>query len=466
MNKPPIKDILNVDYIDSFCEKTPLFIRKNNNLIAHLIKAITEVSLSRYNKRADEDDTEVQMYSLSKHRKLELIFYGINSKKIIQNEINSKRGFFKICDYVYANKYFNDLQIGVETYATNLNNKLVIMNENDFKNKKIIKSKQDIHLTNFKFTNVENAYNIYYDIFEKNGKKYVFSIELIEIWYSKYNNTANTLINAYKTMDILLYMFNGSEELLYNMINELVGVKSYNNLVDTIDKNSALHGIYKIKVEELNTKYSKALNRIGNIDKNIQYKEDCIIDLHIKFSKFKKFDNKLRYLYFFSINSNHFNKRINRKINDLDLINLFKKTETKSKNKRKHITDIIFTEEDNYKSEDDEYNSSDSNDSIETNDEFSNKSIKKLSIRFTDIVINKDKITELLEDLIYGNMKFEYDYYKYGYINVYKDYDKYYTTHKYINFSFENLTKTKQSITYHAYLNYDLSRIIRASIKV
>ena len=63
-------------------------------------------------------------------------------------------------------------------------------------------------------------------------------------------------------------------------------------------------------------------------------------------------------------------------------------------------------------------------------------------------------------------MKFEYDYYKYGYINVYKDYDKYYTTHKYINFSFENLTKTKQSITYHAYLNYDLSRIIRASIKV
>ena len=108
------------------------------------------------------------MYSLSKHRKLELIFYGINSKKIIQNEINSKRGFFKICDYVYANKYFNDLQIGVETYATNLNNKLVIMNENDFKNKKIIKSKQDIHLTNFKFTNVENAYNIYYDIFEKN----------------------------------------------------------------------------------------------------------------------------------------------------------------------------------------------------------------------------------------------------------------------------------------------------------
>ena len=340
MNKPPIKDILNVDYIESFCEKTPLFIRKNNNLIAHLIKAITEVSLSRYNKRTEDDDTEVQMYSLSKHRKLELIFYGINSKKIIQNEINSKRGFFKICDYVYANKYFNDLQIGIETYATNLNNKLLIMNENDFKHKKIIKSKQDIHLTNFKFTNVENAYNIYYDIFEKNGKKYVFSIELIEIWYSKYNNTANTLINAYKTMDILLYMFNGSEELLYNMINELVGVKSYNNLTDTIDKNSALHGIYKIKVEELNPKYSKALNRIGNIDKNIQYKEDCIIDLHIKFSKFKKFDNKLRHLYFFSINSNHFNKRNNRKINDLDLINLFKKTEVKSKNKRKQITDI------------------------------------------------------------------------------------------------------------------------------
>ena len=49
--------------------------------------------------------------------------------------------------------------------------------------------------------------------------------------------------------------------------------------------------------------------------------------------------------------------------------------------------------------------------------------------------------------------------------NVHKDYDKDYTTHKYINFSFENLTKTKQSITYHAYLNNDLSRIIRASIK-
>ena len=29
--------------------------------------------------------------------------------------------------------------------------------------------------------------------------------------------------------------------------------------------------------------------------------------------------------------------------------------------------------------------------------------------------MNKDKITELLEDLIYSHMKFEYEYYKYGY---------------------------------------------------
>ncbi len=479
-----INSLMNVNYLNSFTNY-PLILRKNNNIVSHLIKVLVEITLSKTNmdnkknrtteyKIADTEDTDfinsikLRCFTRQKTNTTEIMLFGSEIINHIQSRINTQKQFFKIYNYILNNQYFNDLELGIEKYTTNLNNQLIILKDKDYQNHFLVNGKKDINMKVNKVLNVENLYSIYYDIFEKNNKKYVFSIELIEIWYSKYNDTAKSIINNFKTMDILLYIFinNKPNENMRELLIELLGGKEeYDKIIDNDIINSAIHGIYKVKVEVLDNKYKKALNRVGRISNNIEkMNEDNSYDIELSFKQTEKFYNNHRHTYLFSINPIHFNKP-RQKLNDLQLIKLFKKEKVKIKNKRKLITDINFNDEDNYLSEEEEENN-ETSDSNEENETFYNNRINKLSIRFTDNVFNRENITELLYELIHSNIKFEYEYYKYGYIYCYKDYDKIYTSQKYINFSFEDLTKKKQSRTYHAYLNKSNTKVIRASVKI
>ena len=478
-----INSLLNVNYLNSFTNY-PLILRKNNNLVSHMIKVLVEINISKNNlnnetindKKINIDydnfninDIKLRCFSRQKNNTTEIMLFGREIIKTIQYSINTHKHFYRIYNYILNNQYFNELDLGIEKYATNLNNQLILLKDNDYQNHFLVNGKKDINMKVNNVLNVENLCNIYYDIFERNNKKYVFSIELIEIWYSTYNDTAKSIINNFKTMDILLYIFITNDKQTENMrellIELLGGVEEYEKIVNQDIVNSAIHGIYKVKVEVLDNKYKKALNRVGRISNNIEkMNEDNSYDIELSFKQTEKFYNNRRHTYLFSINPIHFNKP-RQKLNDLQLINLFKKEKVKIKNKRKQITDINFTDEDNYESEEEEINET-SDSSNEENETFYNNRINKLSIRFTDNVFNREPITELLYELIHSNIRFEYEYYKYGYIYCYKDYDKTYTTQKYINFSFEDLTKKKQSKTYHAYLNKSKTKVIRASIKI
>jgi hypothetical protein len=476
---------MNVNYLNSFTNY-PLILRKNNNIVSHLIKVLVEITLSKTNmdnrknrtieyKSGDTENTEfinslkLRCFTRQKTNTTEIMLFGSEIINHIQSRINIHKPFFKIYNYILNNQYFNDLELGIEKYTTNLNNQLIILKDKDYQNHFLVNGKKDINMKVNKVLNVENLYSIYYDIFEKNNTKYVFSIELIEIWYSNYNDTAKSIINNFKSMDILLYIFinNKPNENMRELLIELLGGKEeYDKIIDNDIINSAIHGIYKVKVEVLDNKYKKALNRVGRISNNIEkMNEDNSYDIELSFKQTEKFYNNHRHTYLFSINPIHFNKP-RQKLNDLQLIKLFKKEKVKIKNKRKLITDINFTDEDNYESEEEYNNETNDSSSNEETETFYNNRINKLSIRFTDNVFNRENITELLYELIHSNIKFEYEYYKYGYINCYKDYDKTYTSQKYINFSFEDLTRKKQSITYHAYLNTSKTKVIRASVKI
>lgn len=456
-------------YIKDYTINTPLRIRYNNNLISKIIHNLILLSINKKKNKS------ICCFASKNTPTLIFLSPTFNNVEVV-DLINKLRSKLRIIDYVFKNKYFNEMTIDNDYYVSNINDKEFTFITEEMINQKHKIIKKNVNVECINTINVKNKYDVYYDIFEKNGKKYVFSLELIAIWYSKIKDTAKIIYNeeqgTYKTTDFLLYNFIC---FIGSMFKELTNKNNFEECINNV----VIHGIYKISVKELNKKiikhtnkitYTKEdnkidLDKIDNLDiKNINNRIDCKVSTYEQ--KTATFNNNDRHRYSFFINPLYKNKTIN----DDELIKLFECNKGKKPrvSKNKVISPIKPLSQDIPPPH---YDSDSSSDDI-TNDTINDLNTNHktpLNISYHPTIINKEQIYNLLFDLIYKNNRFETEYNKYGFIYVFKDFDKDYTLQKYINFKFENdgyfkemgreTQKYKQSKTYHAYLTKDLLEI-------
>lgn len=454
-------DIYKIErYINDYTMKSPLRIRYNNNLISKMIHTLIKLFILK-------KDNKMICCFISKETPLLLFLSPKFNNEIVYKMVDKLRNKLKIIDYIFTNKYFNEMTINNEYYVSNINDKHFTFITEDILNNKHKITKKNVNVECINTINVKNKYDMFYDIFERNGKLYLFTLELIEIWFSKMKDTARFLYNdygEYKSTDLLLYNF---VSVLGSVFKELTNKDNF----DECNNNVIIHGIYKISIKEVNKKMIKHTHNITYT--NEEEKLDlCNLDIetinngiNCKVSTYDEqtptFNNNERHRYSFFINP--LCKYKKKSINDNDLINLFecnKKAETKVsapsllKGVDKEATPYIFYDSDSSVEELTKKNINDLNKNHKT----------PLNISYHPTIINRDKIYSLLFDLIYKNNRFESEYNNYGYIYVFKDFEKDYTLQKYINFKFENdgyitQTQIKQSKTYHAYLTKDLLEI-------
>jgi len=451
-------DIYKIErYINDYTMKSPLRIRYNNNLISKTIHSFIEMFILK-------NDNKMICCFISKETPLLLFLSPKFNNEVVYKMVDKLRNKLKIIDYIFKNKYFNEMTINNEYYVSNINDKHFTFITEEMINNKHKITKKNVNVECINTINVRNKYDIFYDIFEKNGKLYIFTLELIEIWFSKMKDTANFLYNdygEYKTTDLLLYNF---VSVLGSIFKELTNKDNF----DECNNNVIIHGIYKISIKEVNKKMIKHTHNITYT--NEEEKLDlCNLDIeninngiNCKVSTYEEqtptFNNNERHRYSFFINP--LCKYKKKSINDNDLINLFecnkktKKSKIKENNEDKIIQNPLIYDSDSSVEELTHENINELNKNHKT----------PLNISYHPTIINRDKIYNLLFDLIYKNNRFESEYNNYGYIYVFKDFDKDYTLQKYINFKFENdgyikQTHIKQSKTYHAYLTKDLLEI-------
>jgi hypothetical protein len=436
------------EYIKKYTINKPIKFRKNNNLIVKIFRTIIEVCDSV------SDINYFGSFTNSYNRKSTLFVSRYFEDCVITDYITKNQHRIHILNYVMNYKYFKSVVLNKEYIVTNLNDSSFT-----FLNNKAIQT-GDITCSNYntKLINrlsLENKFDVYYDIFERNGIMYIFSIELLEVYYSKMKDTAYIAYanpskkdeKNYQNIDYLLYIF---IKHFKNLFYDLTGFDYLNECEDSV----SIHGIYKIKLEPLNTnnksKIGKILNVNGFLNKInlLDYYHTEIGDITEAKVEFydiiEKFNNNNRFNYYFFIKSN----KADKILSDDEILELFNPT-------KKQINTIVESDSES----DDECIQ---NESIQTE---TNKVIEKqLNIIFHISVVNTIHITELLMNLIYNNNKLEGEYNKYKQIYVSKDYDKLYTRSKYFNFKFESkcaymMEGYIQSAMYHAYLTDNLSEV-------
>lgn len=434
------------NHINDYRITTPLKSRKNNNFVSKIIKTIID-----YSEGATLDTKNYGNLTNNYNRASSMFISRYYKDDCLVDYIKRSRGRIHIINYIWNFKYFKAMEINAEYFVTNLNDSSFTFLKEGCLND-ITCSHYNTKLINK--IDLSNKFDKLYDIFERNGNYYLFSIELLEIHYSKMLNTAYVAYIDdgkihYQNIDYLLYVF--VKQFRYLLI-DLCGFDT----LEQCENNISIHGIYKIKIEPLNkTNKSKlgkiwsAKGHINNIDITDYYDttkqmDDVSEALITFFDTNDTFQNKNRHRYWFFIKNNIQEKQLD----DDDLIALFNTT--------KKIKSIVIID-------DDDGSDSDTNEEIVILDNVEQvKEEPNLNISFNKYVINQQHIVELLLQLIFNNETILCEYNKYKSIYVSKDYDKNYTEQKYFNFKFETAYKMenyKASPTYHCYLTADTKEI-------
>lgn len=428
------------ELIKDYTIKTPLMTRGNNNLIGHILNVFID-AMVMYNK----GKCLFSSFLSSKKNRLDMVFIANEdiTKDKLTHDIDSGR--LKIFNYILNNSYFNELILNKSYYVASIN-------DNNFTYLSSLEqvniSQKKVNVSHIRQIDLNNKYDILYDIFIKNDIYYLFSIELIQLRVAKAKNNATMIFNDCKKCDLLLYAFIDNFDTLYNEISTTPNESNEDRInMKNFEDNTIIYGVYKIKLQRLNKKNYKHLHKIpivrnNNMDGLIN-KENYSVSSFL--FKTNSFNNNNRHSYLFYITKNEEPPHNT----DEELIKLFCK-EPKTKNKQ------IKTEELNEDSEDSE-------DSEEEKQEIITEDLK-LNINYHPRIINKSKIYDILYNLIINNYRFENEYLQYGFIYVSKDYDKDYTNTHYINFCFENDGYVKGGLirrtkTYHGYLTKDLTEI-------
>ena len=156
-------------------------------------------------------------------------------------------------------------------------------------NNKLINGKMDLHLDLINKIDITMNFNKLYDIVERNGTKYIFSIELTHICYSKFRNNFTYLFDkstddgdsTYKKMDILLHSFNYKfNNVFTQLILDLIGKENEteSNLIDLIDNDTYIHGIYKCNMSVYDDSYNKHIQLIDTVYMNV-YEQNVLVDI-------------------------------------------------------------------------------------------------------------------------------------------------------------------------------------------
>jgi hypothetical protein len=428
------------EYIKEYIVKQPMKVRKNNNVLSKIFRTIVDLC------DVNNEYKCFGSFTNSYNRKSTMFISRYFEEDVVIDYILEQQNRLHILNYVMNYKYFKSMVLNKEYIITNLNDSsFTFLNDKSINTGNIACSNYNTTLINK--ISLENKFDVYYDIFERNNIMYLFSIELCEIWFSKMKDTAYIAYNTtndkihYQNIDYLLYLYiNQFKNLFY----DLTGHTHLNGCEDNI----SIHGIYKIKLEPLNSNNKRKVGKIFNVkgeinkinvDDYYQNEIDDVMEAEVEFyDTTEKFNNKNRFKYYFNITSNNADKILT----DDEILELFNPT-------KKQIIEQTTIESE---SESDEEYIIDQNEVIE----------KQLNIIFHKSVVNMNHITELLMNLIYNNSKLESEYNKYKQIYVSKDYDKIYTRSKYFNFKFETgymMENYIQSPMYHAYITDNLTEI-------
>lgn len=155
-------------------------------------------------------------------------------------------------------------------------------------NNKLFNTKMDLHIELINKIDITMNFNKLYDIVERNGTKYIFSIELTHICYSKFRNSLNVIYdepdndNIYKKMDILLHSFNHKFKNVFNqIILDLIGkedITDTNKIMDFVENDTYIHGIYKCNLCVYDDNYNKNIHLIDTMYMNV-YEQNIILDI-------------------------------------------------------------------------------------------------------------------------------------------------------------------------------------------
>ena len=205
---------------------------------------------------------------------------------------------FTIYDNILNCSYIKHIDLNQEKNYILYNHKFVPYNDKEL----FINSKNDIHLQFIKKIDLSMKFNTLYDIIIKNNRKYIFSIQLTHLCYSKIKNNSKFNYNddtssdsdndnqpiIYKLMDLLLYTFDTKFKNSFNaLIRNLIGKNSKFDkqipIVDLVENDTYIHGIYKCNLTDYNEDYNKHIQSISNV--NFTIYTHLISNLIYKYTK-------------------------------------------------------------------------------------------------------------------------------------------------------------------------------------
>lgn len=415
------------DLVGGFTQYQPMCIRGSNNLLARFLNETIKFFLLK-NKECNPYFWQSGDYIWCSELYDPSHFCQVSSTRKCQ-----------IFNYIAQQKYFDQLILDEYYYATNINEKSFTF-VNDPCNKKI--SDPFCIARQMNQLDVTGKCPILCDVFLRKGILYCISMELLQVRVSELIDTTRycfeTNNTCLPTSDLLLFCFLNKFSSVIKQL--LVGQPRRDN--------SFIHGIYKIKLEQVVKKYVKNCSHI------LDY---CHEAEGVSVTRVP-FDNLDRHRYYYYITPS--TDKPDPLLADDELIELFKPKTKKSKKSKKKC---ILSPNENPEAKPE----TKSDDSPDEEQITFKPAPSELNIVFKPTIVNTEQIKQLILNLVENNFYFEKLYNEYGQIYIFKDYSKTYTNESYINFQYESKTtdwrKAKRSKSFHAYLTEDLSEISRVT---
>jgi len=201
-------------------------------------------------------------------------------KKIERKTLFSRLDYYwNICYNILNGSYIKPIELNQEQNYITYKDRFIKYNP---KNDVFINGKEDIHLQLINKIDVTMTFNKLYDIIEYKNIKYIFSIELTHLCYSKIKPNTKCLYNdsdnIYKKVDVLIYCFYQSSNDIYrNLIFKLVNKDSKEFDMDITDNYTYIHGIYRCNLCKYNDEYNKHIQYVDDIKMNL-YRDSTLLN--------------------------------------------------------------------------------------------------------------------------------------------------------------------------------------------